>query len=119
MRAPFRSAATVATACMGLVVARVDATPPSSVDFAYFLDVFEQENLDVVPAGTMVIGTTTSAQRQSLTEAGRIVGSTAGLGPDGDSRILWTDGLQTLFNQRTAPDLSTAAARAAFAHQII
>ncbi len=94
------------------------ATPPRTVDFAYFLDVFEPDNLNAVPAGTMVIGTSTSAQRQALTAAGRIVGSSAGLGADGGSRIAWNDGLKALFNQRNPPDLSTASARTAFANQI-
>ena len=103
----------------GSLATSLVAAPPSTVDYAYFLDVFEQANLDAVPAGTMVIGTSTSAQRQALATAGRIVGSTAGLGPDGGSRIEWTDELQALFNQRRAPDLGTAAARADFARQVM
>ena len=103
----------------GSLATSLVAAPPSTVDYAYFLDVFEQANLDAVPAGTMVIGTSTSAQRQALATAGRIVGSTAGLGPDGGSRIEWNDGLQALFNQRRAPDLGTAAARADFARQVM
>ena len=102
------------------IAAGVDAdpAPPSTADFAYFIDSFTDSNVANAPAGVMVIGTTTSAQRQSLTASGRIVGTTAGMGPDGGSRIDWNDGLKALFNTRNAPDLGTADARRAFAQLV-
>ena len=95
------------------------AGPPSTVDFAYFIDSFSDTNVANVPSGMMVIGTTTSTQRQNLTANGRIVGSSAGLGPNGSSRIEWTDGLQALFNSRNPPPLGTASERQTFAQQIM
>ena len=93
--------------------------PPSSVDFAYFIDTFTDSNVANVPDGMMVIGTTTSDQRHQLTTSGRIVGSSAGLGPNGTSRIEWTDGLQDLFNTRQPPPLDTPSERQTFAQQIL
>ncbi len=101
------------------------AWPASAGDrFAYFLDNFTDTNLSVaVPEGTVVIGWSTQAQRTQLVQAGRVVGCSTGLSSIGGSKALWHDSgsspdLHALFNVETPPDLSTPAARRAFAHQV-
>ncbi len=101
------------------------AWPASAEDrFAYFLDHFSCANLSVaVPAGTVVIGVSTQAQRTTLVQDGRVVGCSTGLSSKGGSKVLWCDSgtspdLHALFNAATPPDLLTCEMRRAFALQI-
>ena len=96
----------------GILLLVTDAGAQSASDYVYWLDEFSVANVQNAPAGTMVIGETSSQQRQTITTTtNRIVGTTVTFQPGGSKKINWSfspgNDLKSLFNTATPPSLAT------------
>ena len=101
----------------------VIASAQSTTDYAYWLDEFTLANVAKAPPNVMVIGETSSQQRQTITTTeNRIVGTTVTFKPNGSKKIRWSHtpdhDLKSLFNTSTPPALTTPCERRAFAQKI-
>ena len=123
-----RRAAALAEGCRVALIAGglllgTTAGAQSTSDYAYWLDEFSVANVQNAPVGTMVIGETSSQQRQTITTTtNRIVGTTVTFQPGGSKKINWSfspgNDLKSLFNTATPPSLATPCERRAFAQEI-